>query len=168
MAIDLVALKDCPLVGDPVTGDLTWLMHRAVRVLTESFDAACRTNGLRDMRDVLVLGMAGDPHARTQIEIAGSLGLDKSTLMGIIDRLEGGGLLVREADPTNRRIRIPRTTKVGRAVLERTMAERDRKVAAVLSGFEEDEVRQLRAFLWDIATSGEPAEAPQASEAINV
>ena len=151
--LDTPSLKPCATVDSPFTSDLTWLMHRAVGVLTGNFDAACRDNGLHDMRDTLVLAVAGDGTPRTQIEIATTLGLDKSTLMSIIDRLEKQGYVVRDADPANRRIRIPRTTEKASAVLNRALAARDQVVDQTLAGFGEDDVRQLRTLLWKIATA---------------
>lgn len=145
-------LKPCATVDDPFTSDLAWLMHRAVRVLTEDFDSACQANGLRDMRDPMVLAVAADGTARTQTDIANTLGLEKSTLMSIIDRLEEQGLLTRETDPDNRRIRLPRTTESGQALLDRILRDRDTTVNQTLAGFGADEVRQLRTFLWRIAT----------------
>lgn len=149
--VDDTPLKPCATVDNPFTSDLAWLMHRAVRVLTEDFDAACQANGLRDMRDPLVLAVAGDGTPRTQTEIANTLGLDKSTLMSIIDRLEELKLVTRETDPANRRIRIPRTTEAGQAVLERTLKDRDDRVSQTLAGFSTDDVQELRTQLWQIA-----------------
>lgn len=153
--VDLEAhpIKPCAAVDDPFTSDLTWLMHRAVKVLTENFDAACRAVGLRDMRDTLVLATAGDGTPRTQIEMATTLGLDKSTLMGIIDRLEEQGYLVREVEPSNRRVRVPRTTDAGHEVLARALTGRDRAIEETLSDFVDDDVAQLRTLLWRIATA---------------
>lgn len=151
--LDTPAIKPCAAVDDPFSADLTWLMHRAVKALTEDFDEACRHHGLRDMRDTLVLAVAGDGTPRTQTEIAATLGLDKTTLVSIIDRLEQRGLLVREADPANRRIRIPRTTTEGKDVLERALKSRDEVVDATLEGFAGDEIAQLRTSLWKITTA---------------
>lgn len=153
--VDLEAqpLKPCAAVDDPFSSDLTWLMHRALKVLSDDFDAACRDNGLRDMRDTLVLATAADGTPRTQIEIANALGLDKSTLMSIIDRLETEGHIIREADPNNRRIRIPRTTPRGQAALDRALAARDEGVNATLSSFGEHDITALRTLLWKIATA---------------
>lgn len=153
--VDLEAqpLKPCAAVDDPFSSDLTWLMHRALKVLSDDFDAVCRDNGLRDMRDTLVLATAADGNPRTQIEIANTLGLDKSTLMSIIDRLETEGLMMREADPSNRRIRIPRTTPLGQTVLDRALAARDEAVHATLSDFGANDVTALRTLLWKIATA---------------
>lgn len=153
--VDLEAqpIQPCAAIDDPHTSDLTWLMHRALQVLADDFDAACHEHGLRDMRDALVLATAGDGTPRTQIEIATTLGLDKSTLMSIIDRLEGQGLIVREADPNNRRIRIPRTTDAGQLALTRSLLARDRAVNETLANFSGADVAQLRTLLWRIATT---------------
>ena len=106
-------------------GQASQVTYPELRVLTEAFDAACHENGLRDLRDTLVLAVAGDGTSRTQIEIANALGFDKSTLMSIIDRLVKQDYLVREVDPANRRIRITRTTETGHEVLNRTRAARE-------------------------------------------
>lgn len=151
--LDTPAIKPCATVDDPFTSDLTWLMHRAVGVLSADFDAACRENGLRDMRDTLVLAVAGDGIARTQIEIATTLGLDKSTLVAIIDRLEKQGLLVREVDPENRRVRIPSTTPQGKEALDSALAARDRAVSRTLEPLDEGDTTRLRTLLWTIATA---------------
>ena len=153
--VDLNAqpIQPCAAVDDPFSSDLTWLLHRALKVLTEDFDGACRDNGLRDMRDTLVLAIAGDGVPRPQIEIANTLGLDKSTLMSIIDRLEDEGLIVREADPSNRRVRIPRTTERGQQVLTQTLVDRDRAVEQTLASYKSGELETLRTLLWQIATA---------------
>lgn len=104
------------------------------------------------MRDPMVLAVAADGTARTQTEIANTLGLEKSTLMSIIDRLEEQGLLTRETDPDNRRIRLPRTTESGQVLLDKILEDRDNTVNQTLASFGADEIRQLRTFLWRIAT----------------
>lgn len=153
--LETPALKPCATVDNPFTSDLTWLMHRAVRVLTNDFDTVCVEFGLKDMRDTLVLAVCGDGIARTQIGVSATLGLDKTTLMGILDRLEGQGFLVREINPQNRRVRIPKTTPTGQAVLERVLEERDKRVAKTLTNFDRDEIKALRTQLWRIATAHE-------------
>jgi len=151
--LETPALKPCATVDNPFTSDLTWLAHRAERALTEEFDEACRSVGRKDMRDTLVLAVAGDGESRTQTEIAKTLGLDKTTLGAIIDRLERRELLVRTADPGNKRIRIPTTTPEGQDVLAAALAARDEAVSWSLDGMSEDELATLRTLLWRVATS---------------
>lgn len=151
--LETPALKPCATVDDPFTSDFTWLLHRAERVLVHDFDEACRNIGLKDMRDTLVLAVAGDGIPRTQIEIAQTLGLDKTTLSAIIDRLERQGYVLRSTDPSNRRIRLPTTTAAGQDVLSRALAARDEIVAGTLSAFSGDDLDVLRTLLWRLATS---------------
>lgn len=151
--VDSSAIKPCTAVDDPSRGDLIWLMHRATARLSEDFDAASREHGLRDLRDTLVLAVAGDGTPRTQIEMATMLGLDKSTLMSIIDRLEKLDLIVRTADPNNRRIRIPETTSSGQEILGRVLADRDRRMSETLSSFGSADEEQLRTLLRKITAA---------------
>jgi MarR family transcriptional regulator, transcriptional regulator for hemolysin len=69
--------------------------------------------------------MAGDPAQRTQLEIATQLGIDKSTLVPILDRLERDGLIVRTFSERDRRVRIPRATQAGLAVASQVATARD-------------------------------------------
>ncbi|MEN2738684.1 MarR family transcriptional regulator [Microbacterium sp. X-17] len=151
--LDAPGIKPCAAVDDPATSDLTWLMHRAERVLSRDFDAACRAVGLKDLRDTLVLAVAGDGIARTQIEIASTLGLDKTTLSAIIDRLERQGFLERGEDPANRRTKIPVTTAAGRDALEHAVAKRDELIADTMARLGDEGTAELRVLLWKVATA---------------
>ena len=47
---------------------------------------------------------------RTQLALGHALGLDKTTVTSLLDRLEADGLIVRSLDPHDRRARIPEIT----------------------------------------------------------
>jgi MarR family transcriptional regulator, lower aerobic nicotinate degradation pathway regulator len=53
-----------------------------------------------------------------QRTLARTIGLDTSTIGGVIDRLEARGLLLRNASPDDRRVRRLTVTDTGRALLE--------------------------------------------------
>jgi MarR family transcriptional regulator, lower aerobic nicotinate degradation pathway regulator len=53
-----------------------------------------------------------------QRSLAASIGLDTSTLGGVIDRLERRGLIVRQASPDDRRVRLLHVTPEGEALLD--------------------------------------------------
>ncbi len=75
--------------GHPGVDDLTWLAHRAADALGAAFNKVSRDAGLADLRDWLVLALiSGDGAQRTQLQIATQLGIDKSTLVPLLDRLE--------------------------------------------------------------------------------
>jgi DNA-binding MarR family transcriptional regulator len=112
---------------DP-SGDLTWLAFRAADALAAAFNQAARDAGLADLRDWLVLALIGDGTERTQLEIATHLGIDKSTLVPLLDRLEKAGLLVRTASQRDRRVRIPRPTQAGREIVAAVAVARDHAI----------------------------------------
>ena len=143
----------CSSVDNLETADLTWLMHRAAEVLRADFDAVAKAAGLADLRDWLVLSVVTDGIPRTQLEIARQLGIDKTTLIAVLDRLEGRDFIVRSASPTDRRVRIPAATAAGTAVYEKVTVERDAAIAARLGDVPEAEQRALRSALWTIASA---------------
>lgn len=53
-----------------------------------------------------------------QRSLAGMIGLDTSTVAGVIDRLEARGLVVRGSSSTDRRVRLLTLTKEGKTMLE--------------------------------------------------
>jgi DNA-binding MarR family transcriptional regulator len=65
-----------------------------------------------------VLGILRDRRAR-MTELAAFLGLDKSTMSGLIDRAEGRGLLARGKDPADRRVVDVSITPAGLELAER-------------------------------------------------
>jgi MarR family transcriptional regulator, organic hydroperoxide resistance regulator len=88
---------------------------------------------------------------RTQLALAYDLGLDKTTLTSLLDRLEAGGLIIRSLDPHDRRARIPELTDAGRRIQAAVTRARDRAEAELLSAFSKDEQRMLRALLTRLA-----------------
>jgi MarR family transcriptional regulator, lower aerobic nicotinate degradation pathway regulator len=53
-----------------------------------------------------------------QRTLAGSIGFDTSTIAGVIDRLESRGLMLRNASPDDRRVRLLSLTPAGQALLD--------------------------------------------------
>src|SRR5271154_2377222 len=108
-----------PAAGSPGVDDLTWLAYRAADALGEAFNKVSREAGLADLRDWLVLALiSGDGAQRTQLEIATHLGIDKSTLVPLLDRLERDGLIIRATSERDRRVRIPQATPAGIKVVK--------------------------------------------------
>jgi MarR family transcriptional regulator, organic hydroperoxide resistance regulator len=88
---------------------------------------------------------------RTQLALAYDLGLDKTTLTSLLDRLEAGGLIIRNLDPHDRRARIPELTDTGRRIQAAVTRARDRAEAELLSALSQDEQHLLRALLTRLA-----------------
>ena len=142
--------------GTPGTEDLTWLAYRAAAALGDAFNKVSREAGLADLRDWLVLAMAGDPAQRTQLEIATQLGIDKSTLVPILDRLERDGLIVRTFSERDRRVRIPRATPAGLKVAGQVAIARDAAINDRLAAIAPSQRAAFHATLWSIVEGGAP------------
>ena len=127
--------------------DLTWLLHRAAQHMRVGLDEAAREHGLTGARDWIVLSALAAGPRQTQLALAQSLGLDKTTMTSLLDRMESRGLITRSTDSHDRRARIPELTGEGRRVQAEVTSARDRVEAGLLSGFTADEQSQLRGLL---------------------
>ena len=101
------------IVSDSERPDLTWLLHRAAQHMRVGLDEAAREHGLTGARDWIVLSALAAGPRQTQLALAQSLGLDKTTMTSLLDRMEARGLITRSIDRHDRRARIPELT--GRA-----------------------------------------------------
>ncbi|RXS72653.1 MarR family transcriptional regulator [Streptomyces sp. TM32] len=94
--------------------------------------------------------------------LAGALGVNPSTAMRMVDRLEAAGSVTRQANPGNRREVVLSLTEPGRALVEEVLAARHTEIAAIVSRLPAGEraglIGSLRA-LTDAA--GEPPVAPR-------
>ena len=100
------------LLGPGPDSELTWLLHRAAQRLHTAVGAEAERHGLT-LRDHILLSALDKTHGLTQIELGRALGMDKTTLVAELDRLEKVGLIERHADPRDRRARSPALTADG-------------------------------------------------------
>ena len=141
------AAEAAAVVSDVDSRDLTWLLHRAAQHMRTGLDEAARAHGLAGARDWIVLSELAAGPRQTQLALAHSLGLDKTTMTSLLDRMESRGLITRCTDSHDRRARIPELTGEGRRVQAEVTSARDRAEAGLLGGFTADEQRQLRGLL---------------------
>jgi MarR family transcriptional regulator, transcriptional regulator for hemolysin len=142
--------------GGPGTDDLTWLAHRAAEALGDAFNRVSREAGLADLRDWLVLALVSDGVPRTQLEIATQLGIDKSTLVPLLDRLERDGLIVRTFSERDRRVRIPQATPRGVEMVSKVAMARDAVIDDRLAAIPPSDRATFHAVLWSIVTGDAP------------
>ena len=117
-----------PAEGEPIRGDLCWLLSRASYILTVEMTAALENLGVSPRAHcVLSAAMSGD---HTQTELARMIGLDKTTMVVTLDELESAGLAERKPSKTDRRARVIGVTKAG----ERKV----REAAAIANGIRAD------------------------------
>lgn len=131
--------------------DLTWLLHRAAQYMRAALDQVARAEGLAGARDWIVLSALIIEPGRTQLALGHALGLDKTTLTSLLDRLESDGLIIRSLDPRDRRARIPELTPRGQQVQARVTRARDHAEAELLKAFSAQEQHLLRTLLTRLA-----------------
>ncbi|MGW4243951.1 MarR family winged helix-turn-helix transcriptional regulator [Nocardia sp. NPDC004722] len=91
-------MEDLPV--DP--NALGTLLYRAHLLARAAANRAARPSGI-ELQHAGVLAAVADGHSRTQRELGAALGIDKSTLVRIVDDLEHRGLVVRRRNPHDRR-----------------------------------------------------------------
>ena len=107
------------------------------------------------------LQKVGNAPGVDQRTLARSIGLDTSTIAGVVDRLEARGLMQRNTSPEDRRVRLLRLTDEGRALLdaiEPAMLRSQERILDPLPQVERAEfMRMLRAL---VTANNELSRAP--------
>ena len=88
----------------------------------------------------------GPPYRRSPGQLAGDMRLSSGAMTNRLDRLEAAGLIRRLPDPTDRRGQLIEATEKGHAAWERTVgtqAERERRIASVLTATEREHLHRL-------------------------
>src|SRR5438270_8055982 len=81
--------------------------------------------------------------ARTPGKVAEALGVSRTTVTGLLDRLEGEGLLTRAIDPADRRCLVLTLTEKGRELVGQIYGNRRSQIEAALAALSTDELQAL-------------------------
>ncbi|MET7454590.1 MarR family transcriptional regulator [Streptomyces sp. NPDC005574] len=98
--------------------------------------SACGDSGESDSRDFLVLDALTGHDWESQLDLAERLGINRTIMVSVIDRLEARGEVRRTRNPDNRRQYVLSLTDEGRGAVEasrRAVAERDARLTSVLT-----------------------------------
>ncbi|MGW3150296.1 MarR family winged helix-turn-helix transcriptional regulator [Streptomyces sp. NPDC001177] len=123
----------------PFAKDLNWLLHRVAAALGSAEDQVASRYGL-GIRGYVVLRTISAGPETSQLTLGRNLGLDKTTLTAVLDRLETAGLIVRRPAPGDRRARICEATAQGREIARQVaeeIAETERRLLADHLGAQE-------------------------------
>ena len=115
---------------------LGYLMKHAHQRLTDLTGSALAPFGISG-RELAVLIAIDDRAPLSQQEVARRLGVDRTTMVALIDDLENKSLVQRRQDPGDRRKNVVILTNAGRVTLRRASAvteEAERRFLAPLSG----------------------------------
>jgi MarR family transcriptional regulator, transcriptional regulator for hemolysin len=110
--------------------DLSFLLNQAAYAFEARLADALAEHGL-SVREYCVLWKA-DEAERTQQEIAELAGLDKSTLVLTLDRLEQRGLVRRKVSDVDRRARVVAVTPRGSGLYAQAQSAYDRVTVETL------------------------------------
>ena len=110
--------------------DLSFLLNQAAYAFEAKLAEALATHGL-SVREYCVLWKAEEAE-RTQQEIAELAGLDKSTLVLTLDRLEERGLVERRVSDVDRRARVVAVTPRGSGAYREAQRAYDEVTVATL------------------------------------
>lgn len=89
--------------------------------------------------------------------LATSAGVHPATMTGILDRLEKGGWVVRERDPTDRRAVLVRAVRDRYAQLLRLYSGLSRSMNKLLAGYTDTELELIADFMRRTVTAGQEA-----------
>ena len=134
---------DLPAADGDTTGELVELVIGLMETMKNDLFAAAEAEGLAPPQAFL-LRLLDEPAPMR--DLAETLGYDASNITALADKLEGRGLVQRQPDPDDRRVRRLALTAEGRVVRDR-LQRRLHQGAAVLGRLDEDERAQLRDLL---------------------
>jgi DNA-binding MarR family transcriptional regulator len=132
--------------GPELTGRLGYSLKHVWLRLGELTTAALTPYGLIG-RDLAVLVMLAGGEPASQQEAARRLGIDRTTMVGLLDGLEDKGLVARHPDAQDRRRNVVELTAVGRATLRDATQASDDAERRFLAPLPEPLAQQFRQAL---------------------
>jgi DNA-binding MarR family transcriptional regulator len=137
-------------LGPRLSARLTYLLKRALRDLEDLHAEHLAPVGITG-RELGVLLLLDGRDPQSQQEAAGRLGVDRTTMVGLVDGLEAKGLVARRADAGDRRRNVLELTGDGHTALVRAVRASDEAERQLLAQLDDAESTQLRTLLTRLA-----------------
>ncbi|MBD8059093.1 MarR family transcriptional regulator [Cellulomonas sp. JH27-2] len=141
---------------------LGYLLKHAMLALEELHEEYMAPTGVT-VRELGVLLMLADREPESQQQAARRLGVDRTSMVGLLDVLEAKSLVVRRPDSADRRRNVVELTATGRTVLDQATRASDEAEQAFLAGLGDDGASRLRALLGQLALGESPEPREDAS-----
>jgi DNA-binding MarR family transcriptional regulator len=125
---------------------LAYLFKHAERLMSELHAEALAPFDIHS-RDLGVLLAIDDTEPASQQQIAQRMGVDRTTMVAIIDALEAKGIIARHPDPEDRRRNVVELTPTGHDILRNAITASDAAEAELLAPLSAEESQQLRDLL---------------------
>jgi DNA-binding MarR family transcriptional regulator len=155
-SVTVMVIGDTEVRADPAAHrELTERFFAVMRRLRQHGRSRAAELGLSIVQ-ARVLGALREPMAMRAL--ADHIGLEPANMTGVVDRLESAGLVTREPQPGDRRVRRIVLTERGRATRD-DIVERVFTASPLLDALTDDEQRHLSALLGKVlaATDGKPS-----------
>ena len=133
-------------LGPRLSARLTYLLKRALADLDALHEHHLGPAGV-SARELGVLLFLDGREPESQQEAAARMGIDRTTMVGLLDSLEGKGLVARRADAADRRRNVVVLTAAGRAKLREATKASDAAERELLGALDDREAAQLRELL---------------------
>lgn len=125
---------------------LAYLFKHAERLMSELHVEALAPFDIHS-RDLGVLLAIDSTEPASQQQIAQRMGVDRTTMVAIIDALEAKGIIARHPDPEDRRRNVVELTPTGLDILRNAITASDAAEAELLAPLSDEESQQLRDLL---------------------
>ena len=113
------------ILGERIYTRPGFLARQLHRITAAIFDEETASFGLTGLQ-YGILNVVGVEPGIDQISVCNALGIDRSTLAGVVDRLEDKGLVARRAGIADRRSNALHLTRAGRRILREIEASAHR------------------------------------------
>lgn len=132
--------------GHELSRNLVYLLKQAYYRMNEIGSEALRPHGVDGREFGVLLALHGDEPASQQ-QVSQRLGVDRTTMVAILDALEAKGLVARRPHPEDRRRNAVELTETGHAVLRKAIEVSDAAEDEFLAPLDPEDAERLRASL---------------------
>ena len=139
-------------LGPRLSARLTYLLKRTLVDLETLHEQHLQPAGI-NARELAVLLFLDGREPESQQQAAARLGIDRTTMVGLLDSLESKDLVARRPDAGDRRRNVVVLTAAGQAKLQEATEASDAAERELLAELDERDAAQLRALLRRV-TSG--------------
>ena len=136
-------------IQDALSAEVVDLLKRITNRYVREYEAAAAEHGLSPQQAKALLAL---DEALPMRRVAERVGVEPSNITGIVDRLQTRGLVERQADPTDRRIKLIATTDAGNSIAAELRGHL-RFASDPLVALTESQRRNLRDLLYLMAES---------------
>jgi len=133
-------------LGPRLSARLTYRLKRALVNLETLHEQHLAPSGV-NTRELAVLQFLDGREPESQQQAAARLGIDRTTMVGLLDSLEGKDLVARRPDTEDRRRNVVVLTDAGQEKLQEATQASDTAEQELLAPLDERQAAQFRALL---------------------